>query len=119
MLHRLRVLADAGRRVAPRTLKERGLGLGAPGGVACPRLERGGDERATVGERQLPWRAADCVYGAPVRRRALVALTAGEEGDSGHRRGHDAAEACERPLRDLLDAGLLRAVVAREEHVGL
>src|SRR5918992_953836 len=105
--------------VQSRPVRERLLAGGQVRLVAVPGLERGRLERAPVGEGELPGMGPDPVQGVQVRRRLLVALTAGEEHYPRDGGGNDAAEAADRRLRDLLGAGLGGALLAGQHHVRL
>ena len=62
---------------------------------------------------------AQRVHRVEVGGRILVGLAAGEEDDPRHRRGNVPLEAADRLNRDLFVRRLLRALVAREDHVRL
>ena len=59
------------------------------------------------------------VHRVEVRGGVLVALTAGQEHDAGHRGRHPGGEALEGLVGDLVDRRLHRCVVSRQHHVGL
>src|SRR4051794_30174283 len=118
-LHLLGVLAPAGGAREARPVSEGGLRRREVRLLPAPALERESEQGAPVGEADLPGQALDAAHRVEVGARALVALPAREE-DHARNGGRDRlAKAAQRPLRDLLDAGLVWTVIARHDHVGL
>ena len=77
-------------------------------GLPGPRLLRRRLKRAAVGKCQPPRQAAAPVHGVEMRGRFFVGLSAGKEGNAGHRRGNASLQQPDGFLGDLLNGGLFR-----------
>src|SRR6266446_4694944 len=109
-------LAHAGKAVHPRAVGESALRGGNVLGLAGPGFLWRVLERATVGERQFPRQVGNAVHGVQMGRRFLVRLSARQESDARNRGRNARLEEPHGLFRDLLDAGALRALFARNYH---
>ena len=113
------VFGGAGGAVALGAVEEGGLCLGDICRLSAPGVEGGFLEGPTEGEAESPWSGAELVEGVEVLGGADGALAAGEEHNTGDGRRDGFFEGAESHAGGLFDGGLLRCVLAGENHVGL
>ena len=89
--------------------------------LAVPNLERGGLEGTTEGEADAPrvLDVSNVVHGVEVLAGALLRLATREEGDARDSRRDRSREGAHGVEGNLLGAGLLIALSALKDHVGL
>src|SRR2546428_6706736 len=109
-------LAEAGETVHHGAVREGALRRRDVFALARPCLLRGGLQRAAVAEGEPPRAAANSVYRIEMGGRLLVRLTAGEEGDAGYGGGDAGPAQVVRLFRDLVHAGPLLRLLARDHH---
>jgi len=115
-----RVLALGGLAIGLAPLEQGGLGGGDVGLVTLPDLEDGGLEGTAVREGEGPGpEGGDLVDGVEVDGGLLLALTAGEEGDTGDGGGDSPLEGGDGGLGDIVGGVLGLALGAGGHHVGL
>src|SRR5215207_2657921 len=114
-----RPFAEGGKSVHPGTMGKGTLAGGEILAAPAPGLEGRCLESPAIGEGQVPWELAHRVHQREMMCRLLIALAAGEKGNSGHGGRNGAFEDAQGLFGHLLRCRLLPGVLAGNDHVRL